>query len=107
MKQEAFKKISQVAQEIGVEQHVLRFWEQEFSVINPLKRRGRRLYSTNDIEVIKKIKDLLYNQGYTIKGVKKLLRTKEISEDKYKDGIQRCLSSLEEIYNLIQDKYGM
>lgn len=73
----AFKTISEVADELDVQQHVLRFWETKFSQIRPLKRGGgRRYYRPEDMELLKKIHHLLYTEGYTIKGVQKLLREK-------------------------------
>ncbi|MFN3701711.1 MAG: MerR family transcriptional regulator [Alphaproteobacteria bacterium] len=72
----AFRTISEVADELGVQQHVLRFWETKFSQIRPLKRGGgRRYYRPEDIIVLKRIHELLYTEGYTIKGVQKLFRT--------------------------------
>lgn len=72
---EAFRTISEVADLIGVQQHVLRFWETKFPQIKPLKRGGgRRYYRPENIELLKKIHDLLYVQGYTIKGVQRLLK---------------------------------
>lgn len=69
----AFRTISEVANELRVEQHVLRFWETKFSQIKPMKRGGgRRYYSPEDVETLKNIHHLLYNEGYTIKGVQKL-----------------------------------
>ena len=71
----AFRTISEVANELRVEQHVLRFWETKFSQIKPMKRGGgRRYYSPEDVETLKNIHHLLYNEGYTIKGVQKLLK---------------------------------
>ncbi len=73
----AFKTISEVADELDVQQHVLRFWETKFSQIRPLKRGGgRRYYRPEDMELLKRIHTLLYTEGYTIKGVQKLLREK-------------------------------
>jgi DNA-binding transcriptional MerR regulator len=70
----AFRTISEVADELKVEQHVLRFWETKFSQIKPLKRGGgRRYYRPEDVELLKNIHTLLYGEGYTIKGVQKLL----------------------------------
>lgn len=70
----AFRTISEVADELRVEQHVLRFWETKFSQIKPLKRGGgRRYYRPEDVELLKNIHNLLYSEGYTIKGVQKLL----------------------------------
>ena len=71
----AFRTISEVADELGVQQHVLRFWETKFSQVRPLKRGGgRRYYRPEDVELLKRIHELLYTEGYTIKGVQKLFR---------------------------------
>jgi DNA-binding transcriptional MerR regulator len=71
----AFRTISEVATELDVQQHVLRFWETRFSQIKPLKRGGgRRYYRPEDVELIRRIHHLLYNEGYTIRGVQKLLQ---------------------------------
>ncbi len=72
---EAFRTISEVAGDMDLPQHVLRFWETRFPQIKPLKRGGgRRYYRPDDVELLRAIKELLYGQGYTIKGVQKLLR---------------------------------
>lgn len=71
----AFRTISEVADELHIPQHVLRFWETKFPQVRPLKRGGgRRYYRPDDIGLLKRIADLLYTQGYTIKGVQRLLR---------------------------------
>ncbi len=71
----AFRTISEVAVELDVPQHVLRFWETKFPQIRPLKRGGgRRYYRPEDLLLLRRIRDLLYGDGYTIKGVQKLLR---------------------------------
>ncbi|MEE8392929.1 MAG: MerR family transcriptional regulator [Rhodospirillales bacterium] len=71
----AFRTISEVADELDLPQHVLRFWETKFPNIQPMKRGGgRRYYRPEDLVVLRKIRDLLYVDGYTIKGVQKLLR---------------------------------
>lgn len=72
----AFRTIGESAQILDVPQHVLRFWETKFSQIRPMKRGGgRRYYRPEDIELLAVIKDLLHAQGYTIKGVQKILRS--------------------------------
>ena len=72
---EAFRTIGEVAEELDVPQHVLRFWEAKFPHIRPVKRGGgRRYYRPQDIELLRTIQQLLHNNGYTIKGVQKLLR---------------------------------
>ncbi len=71
----AFRTISEVADDLNVQQHVLRFWETKFSQVRPLKRGGgRRYYRPEDVDILKTIHHLLYTQGYTIKGVQKLFR---------------------------------
>lgn len=71
----AFRTISEVAKELDLPQHVLRFWETRFSQLKPLKRGGgRRYYRPEDMQLLRRIRDLLYMDGYTIKGVQKLLR---------------------------------
>ncbi len=72
---EAFRTISEVSADLDVPQHVLRFWETKFSQIRPLKRAGgRRYYRPDDLDLLRGIRHLLYSDGYTIKGVQKLLR---------------------------------
>ena len=72
---EAFRTISEVAEELDVPQHVLRFWETRFSQIKPMKRGGgRRFYRPNDVDLLKGIRALLYGEGYTIRGVQRILR---------------------------------
>ena len=71
----AFRTISEVADDLHIPQHVLRFWETKFPQVHPLKRGGgRRYYRPDDIVLLRRIADLLYTQGYTIKGVQRLLR---------------------------------
>ncbi len=71
----AFRTISEVATELDLPQHVLRFWETKFSHIRPLKRGGgRRYYRPEDLDLLRRIRGLLHDEGYTIKGVQKLLR---------------------------------
>ncbi|HEY6982336.1 MerR family transcriptional regulator [Reyranella sp.] len=72
---QAFRTISEVASELDVPQHVLRFWESKFSQVRPLKRGGgRRYYRPEDIDLLRRIRSLLYDDGYTIKGVQRLLK---------------------------------
>lgn len=118
----AFRTISEVAGELNVEQHVLRFWETKFSQIKPLKRGGgRRYYRPEDVELLKSIHHLLYQEGYTIKGVQKLLTATrgnlsariadgaEIKEksplaravENNKDELQAMLNDLKSMRNLI------
>src|SRR5690348_1024029 len=71
----AFRTISEVAEELDVPQHVLRFWESKFAQVKPLKRGGgRRYYRPEDVLLLRRIRQCLYQDGYTIKGVQRLLR---------------------------------
>src|SRR3954463_15676329 len=82
---DAFRTISEVADELDLPQHVLRFWETRFSPIRPLKRGGgRRYYRPDDVDLLKGIRPLLYGQGYTIKGVQRILK---------EDGL-RCVQAI-------------
>jgi DNA-binding transcriptional MerR regulator len=72
---EAFRTISEVADELKIPQHVLRFWESRFRDIKPLKRGGnRRYYRPDDVDLLRGIRHLLYGEGYTIRGVQRILR---------------------------------
>jgi DNA-binding transcriptional MerR regulator len=76
---EAFRTISEAADELNVPQHVLRFWETKFAFIRPMKRAGgRRFYRPQDIAVLKGVRRLLHDEGYTIKGVQRLHREQGI-----------------------------
>jgi DNA-binding transcriptional MerR regulator len=72
---DAFRTISEAADDLGLPQHVLRFWETRFPQIKPLKRGGgRRYYRPDDVEILRVVKQLLYDEGYTIKGVQRLFK---------------------------------
>lgn len=72
---DAFRTISEAAEELDLPQHVLRFWETRFNQIRPLKRGGgRRYYRPDDVQLLKGIRHLLYDQGFTIKGVQRILK---------------------------------
>ncbi|MFZ1990925.1 MAG: MerR family transcriptional regulator [Alphaproteobacteria bacterium] len=76
---EAFRTISEVADELDVPQHVLRFWESKFTSVKPLKRGGgRRYYRPGDVDVLRGVKTLLYSEGYTIRGVQKVFRNQGV-----------------------------
>jgi DNA-binding transcriptional MerR regulator len=80
----AFRTISEVADDLHIPQHVLRFWETKFPQLKPLKRGGgRRYYRPEDIALLRRISDLLYTQGYTIKGVQRLLREGGLAEGEH------------------------
>ncbi|CAO3374497.1 MerR family transcriptional regulator [Azospirillum argentinense] len=78
----AFRTISEVSSDLDVPQHVLRFWEGKFPQLRPLKRGGgRRYYRPEDVELLRQIQNLLYGEGYTIKGVQRLLRDGKADDD--------------------------
>jgi len=84
---DAFRTISEVADELDVPQHVLRFWETRFAQIRPMKRGGgRRYYRPDDVDLLRGIRHLLYGQGYTIRGVQRLLKDNGV---KYVQGVWR------------------
>lgn len=77
---DAFRTISEVAAEIDVPQHVLRFWESRFPQIRPMKRGGgRRYYRPDDVDLLRGIRHLLYGEGYTIRGVQRILREQGVT----------------------------
>ena len=97
----AFRTIAEVAEEIGVATHVLRFWETKFSQIKPMKRSGgRRYYRPDDVEIVRTIKHYLYDKRYTIEGVQKLFKEKGtknlVGEEIQKDFFEVPETSLDE-----------
>ena len=89
---DAFRTISEVADDLDVPQHVLRFWETRFNHIKPLKRGGgRRYYRPDDVDLLKGIRYLLYGEGYTIKGVQRILKEEGV---RFVKGIGRGEQSL-------------
>ena len=103
---QAFRTISEVSDEINIPAHVLRFWETKFPNINPLKRSGnRRYYRPEDVKLIIEIKNLLYDKGYTVKGVQKLLKEKDTiisknlnnNDNKFKDSLKSILKDIDDI----------
>jgi DNA-binding transcriptional MerR regulator len=76
---DAFRTISEVAEDLDIPQHVLRFWETKFTHIKPLKRGGgRRYYRPDDVDLVRGIRHLLYGQGYTIKGVQRIIKEQSV-----------------------------
>ena len=85
----AFRTISEASKELDLPQHVLRFWETKFNQIRPLKRGGgRRYYRPEDVETLRQIRGLLYDNGYTIKGVQKLLKDGAINPESSNETLQ-------------------
>ena len=94
---EAFRTISEVSKDLALPQHVLRFWETKFVQIKPIKRGGgRRYYRPEDIELLKGIKYLLYNDGYTIRGVQKVIK---------ENGAKKIISKSNQNNDFTLDKY--
>lgn len=97
--------IGEVSELCGVKPHVLRYWEQEFTELSPVKRRGnRRYYQRHDVLMIRKIRALLYEQGYTIGGARAHLTNDESKEDstRTKKLIQQMIVELEDILELLK-----
>ena len=90
----AFRTISEVAHQLSLPTHVLRFWETKFSQVRPLKRGGgRRYYRPDDVQILRHIQMLLYDEGYTIKGVQKLMRDKNFKKSNFvTDNIEKSAS---------------
>ena len=106
--QNSFFTISRTAEIIGVQSHVLRFWEKKFSSINPKKSlSGRRFYSSNDIETLLKIKKLLYEDGFTIKGAVSIIdkssqQNIENIDDAKKMKLSKSINLIQQGLNLIK-----
>ena len=90
----AYQTISEVSVQLDVPAHVLRFWESKFSVLKPLKRSGgRRYYRTEDIQLLKSIKSLLYDEGYTIKGAQNSLKKRTSASESFQTNVAEQPSS--------------
>lgn len=109
---QAYRTISEAAEELGVATHVLRFWETKFKNINPMKRSGgHRYYRPEDIDTLKQIKSLLYDEGYTIKGVQAYLKRGGAGSNVETTGsegvdsafLKRTLNELDEIRQLLKN----
>ena len=100
---QAFRTISEVSNEVNIPAHVLRFWETKFPNINPLKRSGnRRYYRPEDVKLIIRIKTLLYDNGYTVKGVQKLLKENDNKNNEENNIKEKLSSILKDIDNIIK-----
>ena len=94
--------ISEASNLCDVEAHVLRYWEQEFSQLSPIKRRGnRRYYQRHDVMLIRHIKELLYNNGYTIKGANQKLSDEASDQETKSSSVSAIRSELESIIDLL------
>ncbi len=96
--------IGEVAELCGVKPHVLRYWETEFPSLEPAKRRGnRRYYQRHDVLMVRQIRSLLYDQGYTIGGAKQKLSSHEVKDDtsQYKQLIRQMITELEDVLEVL------
>lgn len=102
MDDKIFYSIAEVSESTGLPKHVIRFWETEFPEIKPDRRQGRRYYRQGDIDVIERVKDLLYKKGFTIKGAKKFMSDKraqhgeKVFADFRMDEAQKSLAPVQE-----------
>lgn len=88
--QGAFRTIGELSKELGIKPHILRYWEDQFAVLNPLKRAGaRRHYRPEDVEIVKTINRLLNEEGYTIKGARKFLAARNKGPETVLDAPQQ------------------
>ena len=109
----AFRTISEAAAELDLEPHVLRFWEKKFLHIKPVKQNGgRRYYRPEDIELLRGIRELLYTEGYTIRGVQKLLEDDEADvrsraaaslSDEKREAVKNALDELENLRDMLKN----
>ncbi len=91
--------IGEVSKLLGVEPHILRYWEKEFTVLSPRRIRGRRKYTPKDIDLLRKIKKLLYEDGFTVEGARKALEGK-VDKD-IRGIIEMVEKELQDIYRLL------
>jgi DNA-binding transcriptional MerR regulator len=97
--------IGEVSELCMVKPHVLRYWEQEFPQLKPVKRRGnRRYYQRQDVLLIRQIRSLLYDQGFTIGGARQRMSGEDVSDDstQYKQMIRQMISELEEVLTVLR-----
>ncbi|RRJ84352.1 MerR family transcriptional regulator [Aestuariirhabdus litorea] len=97
--------IGEVSDLCAVKPHVLRYWEQEFSQLNPVKRRGnRRYYQRQDVLMIRQIRSLLYDQGFTIGGARNRLSGDEVKEDntQYRQIVRQMIAELEDVLEVLK-----
>ena len=99
---DAFRTISEVAEHLDIPPHVLRFWETKFNTLRPLKRSGgRRYYRPDDVALLERIRDLLYKEGFTIKGAQKHLSNRSGTSEPFEqvargsDSLSEAISTLE------------
>jgi DNA-binding transcriptional MerR regulator len=99
----ALRTIGEVSEMLAVPDHVLRFWEENFTKLKPKKYNGRRYYSAKDIELLEKIKDLLYNQGYSVKAAAIYLKSplSKIELPSLEDTMQKLIAARDKLTALL------
>jgi len=104
-----YYRIGEVSNIVGVEPHVLRYWETEFRSIRPQKsRKGQRIYSRKDVDKLLRVKDLLYTHGFTIAGARKRLREGGVEPSPVRDRVRQSASTMRHaLQDLRQDIVGM
>ena len=101
----AFRTISEVSSDLDVPQHVLRFWEGKFPQLRPLKRGGgRRYYRPEDVDLLRQIQSLLYGEGYTIKGVQRLLKDGKVDDDPEARRVEVGLDDVADVHETPMDE---
>ncbi len=102
--QGAFRTIGELSKELGIKPHILRYWEDQFAILAPLKRAGsRRHYRPEDVEIVKTINRLLNEEGYTIKGARKFLASRRRGPEMFEDAPQMAAAALPLATNTHED----
>ena len=102
--QGAFRTIGELSKELGIKPHILRYWEDQFAILTPLKRAGsRRHYRPEDVEIVKTINRLLNEEGYTIKGARKFLASRRRGPEMFEDAPQMAAAVLPLATNTHED----
>jgi len=97
-----YYRIGEVSEILGIKPHVLRYWESEFPEIKPIKSRSNhRMYKRVDLDILKQVKKLLYEEGYTIKGAKS--KIKELSAERSREDIERIIPSIKNIVKSLRE----
>ncbi|MEH6661496.1 MAG: MerR family transcriptional regulator [Parasphingorhabdus sp.] len=106
--QGAFRTIGELSKELGIKPHILRYWEDQFAILAPLKRAGsRRHYRPEDVEIVKTINRLLNEEGYTIKGARKFLAARRRGPGMVEDEPQSVSAALPLVENTQEDNSVM
>lgn len=99
LNEKLYKSIREVAEELHVNESLLRYWETQFEKLKPVRRSGKRLYTSGDIEIAKKIKQLLHEEGFTIKGAQKFLENYRREDSQ--EGLSNIIEYLRSLKNFL------